>query len=171
MRGVDKADMLCALHPIPFRSKKWYIRIAWRLFDRMVINSWLLANHLGKQNVNWKNSRLCDFKTEIACTLLKGSVALQRPALVPIQRRQHSGSDTDENNRSKSDRKKRDLTRTIPRILRYDGNEHWPKFVKSRLRCKYEECELKTQWTCSKCELHLCIQPQHNCFVAFHTKQ
>ncbi|CAF1133938.1 unnamed protein product [Didymodactylos carnosus] len=86
----------------------------------MAINSWLLANHLGKQNVNWENSRLCEFKTEIARTLLKGSVALQRPPLIPIQKRQHSGSDTDENNRSKSNRKKRESTRTIPRISRYD---------------------------------------------------
>ncbi|CAF0920889.1 unnamed protein product [Didymodactylos carnosus] len=63
MGGVDKVDMLCALHPIPFRSKKWYIRIAWRLFDLMVINSWLLANHLVQQNVNWecvKKNVKCD---------------------------------------------------------------------------------------------------------------
>ncbi|CAF1471811.1 unnamed protein product [Didymodactylos carnosus] len=70
MGGVNKVDMLCALHPIPFRR----------------------------------------------------SVALQRLALVPIQKRQHSGSDTDENNRSKSNRKKLESTRTIPRISRYDGS-------------------------------------------------
>ena len=27
MGRVDITDMLCALHPIPFRSKKWYIRL------------------------------------------------------------------------------------------------------------------------------------------------
>ena len=39
MGGVDTMDMLVALHLIPFKSKRWYTRIIWRIFDLMVINS------------------------------------------------------------------------------------------------------------------------------------
>ncbi|CAF1321052.1 unnamed protein product, partial [Didymodactylos carnosus] len=42
MGGVDTTDMLCSLHPIPFRSKKWYMRLVWRVFDLMLSNSWLI---------------------------------------------------------------------------------------------------------------------------------
>ncbi|CAF3858025.1 unnamed protein product [Rotaria sp. Silwood1] len=38
MGGVDNMDMLIALHPIPFKSKRWYSRIIWRILDVMIIN-------------------------------------------------------------------------------------------------------------------------------------
>ena len=44
MGGVDTTGMSCSLHPIQFRSKKWYMRLVWRVFDLMVLNSWLISN-------------------------------------------------------------------------------------------------------------------------------
>ena len=70
MGGVDTLDMLVVLHPIPFRSKKWYIRIVWRVFDLMVINSWILMKSGGNgDNISTPSSgafRLFHFKSEIA---------------------------------------------------------------------------------------------------------
>ena len=44
MDGVDTMDMLVVLHSIPFKSKLWYMRIIWRIFDLIVINSRILMN-------------------------------------------------------------------------------------------------------------------------------
>ncbi|CAF1155589.1 unnamed protein product [Adineta steineri] len=38
MGGVDSLDMLIALHPIPFKSKRWYTRTIWRIFDLMIFS-------------------------------------------------------------------------------------------------------------------------------------
>ena len=39
MDGVDRTGMLCSRHPIQFQSKKWYMRLVWRVFDLMILNS------------------------------------------------------------------------------------------------------------------------------------
>ena len=77
--GVDSVDMLCALHPIPFRSKKWYMRIAWRVFDLMLINSWVLWRRVaGDEDTNWRNSRLFYFKMAVASMMLNNPKTIER---------------------------------------------------------------------------------------------
>ena len=71
MSGVDTTDMLCALHSIPFRSKKWYMRLAWRIFDLMISNAWLVSKHLSGRIANWRIERLFYFKLNIARSLLQ----------------------------------------------------------------------------------------------------
>jgi hypothetical protein len=75
MGGVDSMDMLIALHPIPFKSKRWYSRIIWRILDVMVINSWIVMNSRLRGDDNYSSTshgkfRLFHFKSEIAKFLL-----------------------------------------------------------------------------------------------------
>ncbi|CAF4167125.1 unnamed protein product, partial [Rotaria sordida] len=73
MGGVDTLDMLVALHPIPFRSKRWYTRIIWRIFDLMIINAWIIMNTRSNSDgaIGREPFRLFHFKLEIAKFLLK----------------------------------------------------------------------------------------------------
>lgn len=54
--------------------------------------------------------------------------------------------------------------------FRYDGLGHWPEIdsKKNASRCKNENCTFKTHFYCSKCNVHLCIRPNRNCFKQFH---
>ena len=75
MGGVDTMDMLIALHPIPFKSKRWYSRIIWRILDLMVINSWIIVNSRLSADENYSSTshgkfRLFHFRCEIAKFLL-----------------------------------------------------------------------------------------------------
>jgi hypothetical protein len=77
--GVDKMNMLCSLHPIPFKSKKWYMPIAWRVFDLMLINSWILWKFMSNTtNQNQRQNRLFYFKMTIAKTMLCQPQAIER---------------------------------------------------------------------------------------------
>ncbi|CAF3938084.1 unnamed protein product [Rotaria sp. Silwood1] len=178
MGGVDTTDMLCALHPIHFKSKKWYMRLVWRVFDLMVLNAWLISKHLLGRNGNWRIERLFQFKLDIARVLLQKSTyptqLVSNPVLQPIQN-VDSTDESDNDNpilSHKRKRPKRESKLSVSNALRYDGHEHWPMFQqgKNGLLCKNEGCKQRTKWTCTKCNIHLCLHPEHNCFISYHTE-
>ena len=74
--GIDSMDMLIALRPILFKSKRRYFRIVWRILDLMVISSSIIANFRLSSDENYYSStshgkfRLFHFKAEIAKFLL-----------------------------------------------------------------------------------------------------
>jgi hypothetical protein len=173
MGGVDKVDMMCALHPIPFRSKKWYIRIAWRIFDLMVINAWVLWKHMSNDNSNWRCTRLFYFKTAIAKMMLCEPKTIERQMLnISATQHQSSESDDDGGNFSSRKKRKREAALNISSATRFDGIEHWPQIQQNlRLRCKNEHCTMKTNVYCSKCQVHLCLNVSRNCFINYHCKK
>jgi hypothetical protein len=101
MGGVDTLDTLVAMHPIPFKSKRWYTRIIWRIFDLMVINSWILMNY-GRRSGNYGGTshgsfRLFHFKSEIAKILLKRPKLHQLPSTSVNSTLQENESDNEKN--------------------------------------------------------------------------
>lgn len=175
MGGVDTLDMLVALHSITFKSKRWYTRIVWRLFDLMVINSWIIMkNHRGDledRATSHSSFRLFYFKLQIAQYLLQNAGLAQLPISPPDLILQDSSSDDEDDQPPK--KKPREMTSRVLRSLRYDGANHWPVFMTNinNTRCKYEICSAKTYWKCSKCNVHLCLNSKKNCFYEFHREQ
>lgn len=56
---------------------------------------------------------------------------------------------------------------------RYDQLSHWPMpdlTRNSRSRCKNPKCKKFSNWYCSKCNKHLCLKPNSNCFAEYHNK-
>lgn len=54
--------------------------------------------------------------------------------------------------------------------MRYDGMQHLPKWSENRLRCKLESCSVKSNIFCVKCNVHLCMNKNNNCFLEYHTR-
>lgn len=54
--------------------------------------------------------------------------------------------------------------------IRYDAVNHWPELdgKKTGTRCKNEDCKQKSHFYCSKCEVHLCLTKDRNCFKKYH---
>ena len=71
---VDLQDQMIAFYRMAFRSKKYYQRIIFHLFDMTVVNSWFLyqreAQSLGISKS--KQNGLAAFKLYIAFSLMKG---------------------------------------------------------------------------------------------------
>ncbi|KAG2466262.1 BBS7 protein, partial [Polypterus senegalus] len=49
-----------------------------------------------------------------------------------------------------------------------DAVGHWPVVESERQRCKRPNCKGQTVIKCSKCNVHLCLNKNNNCFREFH---
>ncbi|CAF2639498.1 unnamed protein product [Rotaria sp. Silwood2] len=175
MGGVDSMDMLIAFHPIPFKSKRWYSRIIWRILDVMIINSWIIRNSRLCGDDSYSSAshgkfRLFHFKSEIAKFLLT------KPNLQILPTTTVSSSidvyQSDEENEPPT-KKLREARSSVTDVARYDNSNHWPLFVSAlnNTRCKNDNCSGKTYWQCSKCNVHLCLNSSKNCFNEYHTRK
>lgn len=59
--------------------------------------------------------------------------------------------------------------RTDPKI-RFDGKDHTPDKENrtDATRCKLEGCTFKSHTFCTKCKVHLCLEPGRNCYKKYH---
>lgn len=85
---------------------------------------------------------------------------------------QNSDQKTNEGTKKKQQPMEKRSTETRPsHILRYDHRgHHLPKYddKKNGTRCKLETCDQRTHIYCAKCNVHLCIMKDRNCFENFH---
>ncbi|CAF3484370.1 unnamed protein product [Rotaria socialis] len=138
MGGVDTLGMMVALHPIQFRSKKWYTIIIWRIFDLMVINSWILMKNISdfRADVNGaasgENSQT-HFTSPLSSTTNTSYLHLQ------------SSDEENDNEIHVSRKRKREYQLAVVKELCFNGFNYLPKFIqtKNASRCKNEECEQK----------------------------
>lgn len=58
-------------------------------------------------------------------------------------------------------------------VLQMDLLDHMPQHTDSNqpTRCKNTGCHGRSRIYCDKCNVHLCLQKERNCFSAFHRKQ
>lgn len=181
MGGVDLSDMLMELYKVNHRSKKWYMRIFYWCLSTSVINSWLLYRRHSKIiSPHHKHMPLIKFQLQIAHALLNAtssfSSAIQRKrgrpsansftSLVDPPASSPSSSVTSEH-ASTLGSKVRKVTPNPPNSKRYDEKNHWVVWgAKGRCRlCKTGTPSSK----CNKCGVHLCCNPNKNCFLSYHT--
>ena len=109
MGGIDKMDMLIALHPCRFKVRRWPMKIFFHILDLTVVNAWLLyqlefkRTHHGEKHLD-----LYHFKRSVSEVWIK-------------------------QNNSRGDISYRELRHgagrpgeQVPRALRFDGKEHLP---------------------------------------------
>jgi hypothetical protein len=172
MGGVDLLDSLVGLYRIRIRSKKWYHRICFHLFDLTVVNAWLLYRR--QLSVRRANSspgrmvamRLHDFKAAVAQALCKEGVEFEANS----RKRGRPSADTEAVIGSPSAAKRCRPTVQAPcSDVRLDYIGHWPKWVTRRATCKAPKCTGTSRVICTKCKVHLCFNPNKDCFTVYHT--
>lgn len=79
--------------------------------------------------------------------------------------------DTQEATTSAEQPKKKKKTASIVNdSVRLDQIGHFPMH-EDRQRCKNGDCVGRSQVVCEKCEVHLCLNNNRNCFKEFHSKK
>lgn len=159
MGGVDLADMLIALNRIESKTTRWYIKVFWHFIDIAKVNSWLLyCRHHSQHGTPSKNVKgLKAFSLELAEALISANNA-------PKRGRPRKWKSTDEPRQSQKAPKN-----STPCIdVRYDGISHWPIPVAEKQRCRF--CQSYSRMECEKCNVHLCLIKERNCFKNFHQK-
>uniref|UniRef100_A0A9J8BZG4 PiggyBac transposable element-derived protein domain-containing protein n=2 Tax=Cyprinus carpio TaxID=7962 RepID=A0A9J8BZG4_CYPCA len=160
MGGVDLLDSLIALYRTKIRSKKWYHRVVFHMFDFAVVEAWLLYRRDSRDcGIPPKDvSSLAKFKAEVA-----GCLCMEKKTL---KRRGRPSQHTEE-----EQPEKRPKTPVEPRpstLVRIDQTGHWPVWVERKGRCKYPGCSGIVKVQCSKCVTYLCFSVERNCFLNFH---
>ncbi|XP_015242424.1 PREDICTED: piggyBac transposable element-derived protein 2-like [Cyprinodon variegatus] len=151
---------LIASNRIQFRSKKYYHRFFFYFIDIVIVNSWLLYQRdCDSLDVPRKEQKdLLAFRTSIAQAL-----CMQYEEISNIKREPPS-SDVEIQKK-----KYRGPNKALPTLeVRSDAVGHWPLVVSERRRCKRSKCKGQSTYTCSKCNVHLCLNKNNNCFREFH---
>ncbi|CAH2089682.1 unnamed protein product [Euphydryas editha] len=157
MGGVDLADMLIALYRTPFRGHRWHLPIFSQMLDICINNSWLLYRRDRKARMDTKKQKaLKIFRIEIFESLRK----FERTDMSDISRPAMKSTKTIQ----------KPAAERPPDVVRYDQFAHYPTVITSRGRCMYCAKGL-TKFFCQKCKLRLCLLPERNCFIQYHTKK
>lgn len=162
MGGVDALDALIAYYRIHIRSKKYYHRFFFHFVDMAIVNSWLLYRRDSESlNIPKKKQRdLLSFRTSVAQALCMQGKDLSK------KKRGRPSSDLE---RDFERKRHRGPAKAIPaQEVRADAVGHWPVVESSRQRCKLPNCRGQTVIKCSKCNVHLCLNKNNNCFRDFH---
>ena len=164
MGGVDLMDSFLGRYRIRIKTRKWYLRLFYHLLDLTTINSWvLMKKNLIAKGVSKKQlPNLGEFRNCLADTLcnigMSGGSKRGRPSTSSLERELQI-------------KKQKCPQHPLPsKDVRVDGFQHWPVFA-NRLRCKMPNCKGTTQWSCTKCNVPLCLNQRNNCFKDFHSVQ
>ncbi|KRZ47512.1 hypothetical protein T02_15959 [Trichinella nativa] len=141
MGGVDLAGMLRALYRI----------------DHRIVNGWLQYKRDLKASEAASSSQkdLMHFTLDVAEALTKVNKAYERKS---------RGRVTSTANPEISRRRVRRPEPTT--AARFDKFAHWPEIINQKNRCR--NCQKTSRVRCVKCNIHLCLTQQRNCFKIYH---
>lgn len=154
-------DQLISLYRIFIRSRKWTLRLIMHCIDLALTNSRIeYKNDCNLAGVPHKDIlHLLHFRMRVAEGLVKvgGNVEMKkrgRPSSTPPMKAK----------RYKEKRPADDVQYDyVDRVSNFDMN-------KEATRCKMHQCGGRTHIYCDKCNVHLCLTRNKNCFAQFHRK-
>lgn len=160
MGGVDLADRMLSYCPSRQRTRKWTQRVINHFLDLSITNSWLAFREdqvKAKMPIK-KVIQLRKFKADYGEYLIELNTVL-------------SDSES-ENSFSEDETNPRRVNSVATPSLRFRTHgSHLPIITKSvQNRCRVKNCTKKTSVKCSKCEVHLCLTADRNCYKTFHEK-
>ena len=146
MGGVDKHDMLRQMYGVNRKSKKWWHRIFFGLFDMAIVNAYVIY-----KEANAESAPMLGFRRELA----QGLLTLGK------------------SNTSPGASKRRKIAYSVPASVRFNNTGvHWPHFIEKKGRCEVcskKGVESRPFSICSHCGIHLCCNASKNCFREFHS--
>jgi hypothetical protein len=144
MGGVDKAAQLIAVTRTQLKSKKYYMKMVFYMFDMAVVNSWLLFKRdtifldMPRKSV----LALSNFKFHVALALMEAGKLINK-------RGRPTACETPESKR----RKTMHVTVVHMNSVRYDLVGHWPSVAEARRICRFDGCANRTNVACTKCNV------------------
>lgn len=151
MGFVDKMDMLKSIYEVSRKSKKWWHRIFFYFLDIALVNSFILF----KKRSEGKTLNLKIFRLSVILGLIGA-----KPDM-PQRGRKRDSAELVSNYKP-----------NIPPEIRYDKCAHMPVHKKPRrcALCSTRNEPHKSSWSCSTCDVGLCLSDKKNCFMLFHNK-
>jgi hypothetical protein len=169
MGGVDLCDGMTSYYRVCMKTRKWYRHIFFHLMNLSITNSWVLyrgdadVKHVPRK----KQLSLIRFQAAIANSLLQ-----QNKPTMTKKRGRPSNSTTSSAAACSSAKVGRKAVVPNPeRAIQKDLVDHFPVFTTQQQRCRLctqQQRRGDTRASCSKCNVHLCLNPGRNCFYDWH---
>lgn len=164
---VDLFKRQIVLYKFERVHQKWHKRIFFWGLKLCVVNSWLLyKRHWNKQFGETSNNPLdlASFTTALSASLIQ-----EGKSVLSLKKKQNKQKIADTGTQFYTSSKRMLVCTKKGRSLsiKNDGVGHFPKFVDARKQCKFCGSYI-TQMTCCKCNVHLCLQKERNCFIKYH---
>lgn len=156
MGGVDQFDHIKGTYSVGRRSKRWWLRIFYFIFDACITNSFLL------QRKNANATKLSNLEYRIA--LARGLIG----CFSSRKRRADGVNYVVRKKVAVSENYQKVIHIVAPEIRFSNVGDHMPNDIPSYQRCRYCSTKAKDKRSkikCSKCGVPLCITP---CFTNFH---
>lgn len=182
MGGVDKSDQMISLYRTFIKSRKWTLRMIFHAFDLVASNAWLQYKKEAEELLVPKKNVLdfLHFRLQLAEEMI--STTLQSPSTkknkVGRPTKLSYSSELPTSSSSSllplySPTNRTDSSLPLD-VSRYDRLDHMPKIdcLKNATKCKNPMCSRnnRTHFYCTKCNVHLCLTKERNCFAEFHKK-
>ncbi|XP_003369242.1 hypothetical protein Tsp_04665 [Trichinella spiralis] len=156
--GFFAADVV--MKRIDHKCRKWHRRIFFWAIHVSLTNSWLkYKDDCTKKGIKPRNMMdLMTFMLSVSDSLIK----LEK-TYVTRKRGRPQAELTVEEEAGPSRPVRR--TRQPEDITRADQTGHWPEMMTTKKRCRV--CQRTCQLRCMKCDIHLCIVTERNCFFSY----
>lgn len=169
MGGVDLHDQLISYYRVFIKSKKWTLRLLFHVFDMATTNSWL-QYIIDCEDLKVPKKNILDllsFKHILAESLIK----LGNSVLTPTRKRGRPSS-SPKLDVAKLPTKHRKVDSKNPTLeIIKDRVDHFAfiDYLRDGTLCKHVGCTMRTHIMCKKCNVHLCLTKDRNCFYNFHS--
>lgn len=147
MNFVDKFDQNLNVYKVDRKSKKWWHRIFFYLFDAAIVNAYVLYKEL-----NLPKKTMKEFRREVITFLTTET---------EIKRRQSTTRNTIAIKKNKP---------FVPPEIRTSESAHQPTRDTRRrcALCSTSKKQIRTDWVCSVCNVPLCLGKNKTCFQNYH---
>ncbi|XP_066538106.1 piggyBac transposable element-derived protein 4-like [Hoplias malabaricus] len=141
MGGVDMSDQLIPYYTTQHKTLKWYRKLFLHFLDIAATNAYVLHKELLQQDSMTQKAFMEELTAQLCAVTQKTPVKTASAAHMPVP-----GVDLVTDQRMKA---------TIGRKTCVHCRKHGGK-------------QVKTPWKCEECDVYLCLQPDRNCFRAWH---
>lgn len=163
MGGIDLLNMCTNLYKYHVRSRRWYMYLFFHSLTMSLVNAWFLyRRHHAEIGTNKKNVMpLRKFQSTCANSLTNAGKGKKRARGRPSLEERASLQ-------NQQPHKQRYVS--VPADVQKDEFNHFPIYDKVRQRCKVcpRSQSAFSYIKCIKCNAHLCLNKDRNCFLAFH---
>uniref|UniRef100_A0A3B1IMT6 PiggyBac transposable element-derived protein 4-like n=1 Tax=Astyanax mexicanus TaxID=7994 RepID=A0A3B1IMT6_ASTMX len=143
MGGVGLSNQLIQYYTAQHKTLKWYRKLFFYFLDIAATNSYILHKELNQDSRTYK-AFMEELTTQLCGVPQKTIVKKASGVHVPVP-----GTEI-----------------VLDRRMRASDGR------KTCVYCrKYRGTQTKTPWKCKECDVYLCLQPDRNCFYAWHPDQ
>nr|XP_023699516.1 piggyBac transposable element-derived protein 4-like [Paramormyrops kingsleyae] len=144
MGGVDLSDQLIQYYTTQRKRMKWYMKLFLHFLDISATNAYILHKEHMQQDGMTHKAFMEELTAQLCGVTQNVPTKMTSSVHVPVP-----GAELSSDSRMKATSGRK----TCVNCRMHGGNK------------------TKTPWKCKACDVHLCLQPNRNCFEAWHTDQ